>query len=462
MADVKRSNAFNRLDESPFCIGRPNLRSSCTTLFCLTLLTALLGGGSWTYSAATAAPQSASRQSSGHLSATLTSAPVGKNPDWLDVNPDTDTIYVANGGIGGSRNTVSVINGRTCRTADIGGCKHSSPAIKVGPAPLSLAVDPITDTIYVTTVNNTVAVIDGATCSAEVRSGCGQQPPEVPVGNTPSSVVIDQANHTAYVTNAGSNDVSMINTLLCSASTPAGCSTLHPPTVAVGIGPADVAVDELTHSVYVTNDDENGHNGGNTMSVFDASTCNAVTQSGCADQALVTVGVGPLALAVDERTNTIFVGNYPQDLPDGAPSKRGSVWVINGQTCDAVDLPGCSTHSPGAVRTEWGPNALEMDESAHTLYVSNVLGDNTSIFVHNTFIDPGTLSVINTEQCNGAHLAACRRTVVGTIRTGEQPSGVAVNPRTNTLYVSNLEDNDVSVIDAARCDADNRTGCLRR
>jgi DNA-binding beta-propeller fold protein YncE len=269
---------------------------------------------------------------------------------------------VANGGTGyATGNTVSVINGRTCRAGDLAGCARRSPSVTVGRAPSALAVDPTTDTVYVTNGNHTVAVIDGAICNAEVGSGCRQRPPEVTVGPTPSSVAIDPANHTAYVTNAGGNDVSMISTLRCGAANLAGCGALRPPTVAVGVGPADVAVDELTHTVYVTNDDEMGPNDGTTMSVFDASTCNATTQRGCSHQGLVKVGTGPLAVAVDASTNTIYVANHTANLPGGAPSRTGTVSVINGRRCDAADLSGCRALTPGTVPVGWGPDFVALD-----------------------------------------------------------------------------------------------------
>jgi len=369
-------------------------------------------------------------------SATVATVAVGPNPQWDDLNPVTGTVYVANGGTGATTgNTVSVIDGRTCRAADVAGCGRRTSTITVGAAPSALAVDPVSDTVYVANGNDTVAVIDGATCNAEVSSGCGQTPPEVTVGNGPSSVTIDPTNHTAYVTDAASNEVSMINTMSCSASHPSGCTGRDPPTVAVGIGPADTAVDELTHTVYVTDDDESGPNDGTTVSVFDASTCNSTTQSGCAHQGLVKVGTGPLAVTVDESTNTIYTAN----------NESNSVSVIDGRSCDAADLSGCRALTPASVAGGRSPNGVALDGPLNTLYVSDYAGD--------------TLSVIGTGSCNSAHLAGCSRTVPDTLQTGGEPNGVAVDAATGTLYVPNGIDNNVSVIDAAACDAADTTGC---
>lgn len=455
---MKHRSAPARIELSDAATAR-DLRFFITQTagFCLALVMIVLGAIGCGAATADHRPTS-HRRSSDPSAATVVTAPVGANPVWDDLNPITDTIYVANGGAGAATgNTVSVINGRICKAADTAGCERHSPTVNVGAAPSALAVDPTTDTIYVANGSNTVAVIDGASCNAHVRSGCGQRPPEVTVGSNPSSVAIDPANHTASVTNAGGNDVSMINTLKCSASNLAGCSALRPPNASVGIGPADVAVNELTHTIYVTNDDENGPNDGRTMSVFNASTCDASTQSGCSHQGLVKVRVGPLAVAVDEATNTIFTGNHTINLPGGAPSRRGTVSVINGRTCDALDLSGCRTHTPDTVPVGWGPDYEVLDEPAHTLYVANVHGENGT-----SGGGVGTVSVIDTEACNGAHLAACHRTMVATVPTGEYPAGLAVDPMTHTLYVANDGANDVSVIDTAKCDATDTTGCETR
>jgi len=48
---------------------------------------------------------------------------------------------------------------------------------------------------------------------------------------------------------------------------------------------------------------------------------------------------------------------------------------------------------------------------------------------------------------------------LGAEHTGEWPLGIAVDPLTHSLYVPNDGDNDVSVIDAAKCDATDTTGC---
>jgi len=60
----------------------------------------------------TSAPTTSAPTTSASAAA-LATAPVGANPQWDDLDPITDTIYVANGGTGAATgNTVSVINRR--------------------------------------------------------------------------------------------------------------------------------------------------------------------------------------------------------------------------------------------------------------------------------------------------------------------------------------------------------------
>jgi DNA-binding beta-propeller fold protein YncE len=374
--------------------------------------------------------------------ATVATTAVGAGPSWAALDQATDTIYVANDGPGynGTGHTVSVIDGRNCRTANLSACRHASPTVTVGTNPGGLAVDQATDTIYVTNQTaGTVSVIDGATCNSQVTSGCTQTPPQVPVGGTPVAVTVDQANHTAYVVNAATNNVSMVNTATCNAAHLGGCSGQHPPTVAVGVGPAWAAVNQKTLTVYVANDNFIGSptvfNNGTTVSVFDASACNATTQAGCSHQGLITVGTGPIMIVADPASNTAYTTNIA----------ARTVSVIDGRTCDAADLAGCAAQTPGTVTVGVDADAAALDGPAHTLYVTN-------------FHD-GTVSVINTSACNGRHRRACPRLVAPTLQTGNEPDAAVADPATGTLYVPNGLDNDVSVIDTARCDAAETDGC---
>jgi len=384
-------------------------------------------------------------------SALVASAPVQPGPVAVAVDTATDTIYVAsgnnnNGPTSTNVDTVSVIDGRRCRALDVSHCKGPWPAIKVGLDPSTLAVDEATDTIYVTNIgDNTVSVINGATCNAHVISGCDQTPATVPVGSLPIGIFADEANHTVYVANAnpgGPGTVSMIDSTTCNGSDLKGCPSVPPPTVAVGPGPGDVGVNEVTHTVYVANIIG--------ISAFAEESCDATDQSGCSDvgEAVCTnvdPSCGPFAVAVDAANNTLYVAD---GFANSAPGIIVS--VFDGRTCDASDLTGCATQTPGTV-TIAPPEFFEvaiwvvLDAPLHTVYAVNQKDD--------------TVSAIDTNVCNGSHLSACATLQPPTIHTGEDPEAIALNPDTQTLYTANQVTNDVSVIDASRCNATVTNGC---
>jgi DNA-binding beta-propeller fold protein YncE len=363
------------------------------------------------------------------------------------VDQATDTIYVANGdnanGPNAGGNTVSVIDGRRCNARDVSRCKGPWPTVKVGNLPASITVDQATDTIYVTILtSNKVAVFNGATCDSQVTWGCHQPPAHVRVGSGPFGIVADDANHTVYVTNAGltspGDTMSMINTLTCNGSHLGGCALQKPPTVDVGPNPGGVDVAQATHTVYV------GFGNGSTVggvAAFDARTCNAIVLSGCGRIGKLTVPHVPFvpAVSVDSANNTIYATDF-----------TNTIAVFDGRTCDATDLGGCAAQKPGVVTV--APNQffevafwLVVDGPLHTVFVVNQKDD--------------TLSAVNTNVCNGQHLPACATLQPPTIHTGEDPESVAVNTGTQTLYTANQVTNDVSVIDAATCNATNTRGC---
>ena len=261
-------------------------------------------------------------------------AAVGAGPDAIAVNRATGTVYVANGGgslFPGRGNTVSVINAATCNARRRTGCTRPAATIGVGAGPAGIAVDRATDTVYVANGGaGTVSVINGATwCNAHRRSGCGQTPPAVAVGSGPAGIAVDQATSTVYVTNQGGRTVSVINAATCNARRHSGCGQ-RPPKVTVGKNPIGVAVDRATDTIYVTNF---GNFTGNTVSVINGATCNGTRHTGCGRKpATVTVGPVPWGITVNQAANIIYVAN--NNGGDGP----ASLSVINGADCDATNI----------------------------------------------------------------------------------------------------------------------------
>ncbi len=374
--------------------------------------------------------------------ATVGSTPVGNGPSELAIDPDTHTIYVANGNnnngppVGGD--TVSVIDTRRCRAQDLLHCRGPWPTITVGNLPSSIAVDEATDTVYVTNAgDNTLSVFNGATCDAMNTSGCGRTPVAVPVGMGPLGIYADDANDTLYVANldfGNGSTVSMIDLATCNAFSLATCPTTEPPTVNVATSPLAVTVDDALHTVYVSSYSE--------ITVFDASMCNAVVQLGCGTVGTIpsdSFGNAPNDLELDTANNTAYGADFDNTI---------SVWNLS--DCDASNLAGCST-LPYATLSPFAPSPspsalyVAVDVPAHSVYVTYEWDD--------------SVAAVDTDICNGTHLASCATLQPPLARTGAEPQGVVLDPQSQTMYVANELDNDVSVIDASRCDARVTGGC---
>jgi YVTN family beta-propeller protein len=355
-------------------------------------------------------------------------------PIALAVNQATDTIYVANIGdnFSGTSDTVSVINGATCNGIQHSGCSHKPPTVRVGAGPDAVAVDPVTDTVYVpnnggNNQGHTVSVINGATCNGIQHSGCGQVPRSIRVGHGPFWIALDAATHTAYTANNTDSTVSVINTATCNARQSSGCGQATP-AIPVGTNPWAVTVDQALHSVYVIN------NLDDTLSAINSSTCDARDTSGCdARPPTAQVGEGPQAVLTDPATGTLYVANIVDS----------TISVVNPASCNASNTAGCRHPAPTAA-VGADPAGVAVDQAAATIYVANGSGN--------------AVSVINAATCNAARRAGCARPAAS-ISVGSQPGGVAIDDATGTVYVANSGSNTVSVINARTCNAVRHSGC---
>jgi YVTN family beta-propeller protein len=248
---------------------------------------------------------------------------VGNGPEFLAIDPVTDTIYVANTGSG----TVSVINGATCNASDTSGCEKSPATATAGSGAFPIAVDPATNTVYVG-LNNGVAVINGATCDAADTSGCAHTPAEISA-NAPAGIAVDDVHHTVYISGE-QGTVSVVDQKTCDGADTAGCTANHP-TIAIGADPRGNALVTSTNTLYATNA------GSNTVSMINTGTCNAATTAGCAKApATFPAGLSPRRIAVDPVTHTVYVVN----------TGASTLSVINAISCNAARQSGCPSKPP--------------------------------------------------------------------------------------------------------------------
>jgi YVTN family beta-propeller protein len=269
---------------------------------------------------------------------------VGREPDALAVDEQTDRVYVVNVGSA----SVSVIDG--ARNAVIA-------TVRTGNAPYSIAIDAELDRIYVSnTYSNKLAVIDGSTNTAKylpfgskdvigvdtkrhrllmfgyespaikvmdektqqvstmqalphlwglaINASNGEfyvpeignnalfvaGKPPIPVGELPDAVAIDAVHDRIFVTNYGTG------------ATPSTVSEIDAKqskviaTIPVGIRPQAVAIDAKRGLVYIAN----AH--GNTVTVIDEADAKVL--------ATLPGGHTPYALALDPKSGAVFAANY--------------------------------------------------------------------------------------------------------------------------------------------------------
>jgi YVTN family beta-propeller protein len=221
-------------------------------------------------------------------------------------------------------------------------------------------------------------------------------------------------------------------------------------TIPVGQFPLGVAADPRTKTIYVANFLSD------TVSVISARTNTVVAtiRLGRAGRCTCTFDL-PFWVAVNPRTNTVYVTN------EG--SGHLSVSVINARTNKAV----------ARIRLPFSPEGIAVNPRTNTAYVvtdhnllsvingktnkvvttitagSNAPGDNAfgvaadprTGLIYVTNPDSNTVTVINGET----------RKKVATVRVGRSPFiGIAVDPRTGLVYVANLFSNTVSVLASCR------------
>jgi DNA-binding beta-propeller fold protein YncE len=242
---------------------------------------------------------------------------------------------------------------------------------------------------------------------------------------------------------------------------------------------SDVAFDDATHTVFVIDA------GDGTVSVFDGATCNGAVSSGCGQQAATTaVGIFPVAgLAFDPATRTLFV-----------PEGQGRVFAVDTRHCRAGDATGCGRAWP-ALQAGAAPNWIANDPATSTLYVPNFFDADVSVLdgagcnalrtttcrheapsialqeaiviavdpaVHTAYVTNGDfhkLAMFDTRTCSARHPGGC--TPVLADMTGMSgPWGIALDPGTQTLYLGNFSDQDVVLLDPARCNYGHPAGCV--
>src|ERR1700688_3467054 len=167
--------------------------------------------------------------------------PAGPNPVAIAVNPVTNKIYVADCILSGDNQ--HGINGNV---TVIDGVTNAATTITVGVCPIGVAVNPTTNMIYVADFGHysvscsacvdpgMITVIDGATNSTAGIYDSNAVAPQ--------AVAVNSATNKIYVGNNFTSNVTVIDGATNSFTT-----------IPVAGFPWDIAVNSVTNKIYVTN-----------------------------------------------------------------------------------------------------------------------------------------------------------------------------------------------------------------
>jgi YVTN family beta-propeller protein len=126
------------------------------------------------------------------------------------------------------------------------------------------------------------------------------------------------------------------------------------------------------------------------------------------------------------------------------PVLTGILAVI-GAVVLAVFLSGCRGPSGGHGPTGSSRSAAPSTGPTYRVTATVPAGK----LPYGVAVDPGTHTVYVTNDDGVSVIDASTRTVTATVPVGKGPEGVAVDPGTHTVYVTNDDGDSVSVIDAS-------------
>jgi YVTN family beta-propeller protein len=258
------------------------------------------------------------------------SVKVGAHPVSIAVNSQNGRAYIVNAGDG----TVSVLDGETDKVV---------ATVQIGDHPYSIASDSAVGRIYITrTYSNQIMVIEASTNNvSSIEAG------------SPDLLVIDQRSHTVYLLSYEMGDLSILNGVTHSITR-----------TSVGMHAWGMAINQETGAVYIAKPGDGRV---------------AMIKVGSTRPVYIETGGIPCAVAVNERTNTIYVTDYSgNSLRVISDDKRQVVATI-----------------PVGLR----PEAVAVDADHNRIYVANTSGRSISV------IDGSVNRVAKTEPVRAAPYA---------------------------------------------------------
>jgi YVTN family beta-propeller protein len=245
----------------------------------------------------------------------------------------------------------------------------------------------------------------------------------VPLGSNPKGVAADAGNGRVYV--GLYNGAPTSNLAVVDSATGAVLPALG----TQGTRPNGVAVNPLTHIVYVTNRDSND------LSVIDPAT---------SDRPRVTVGSLPWGVAVHPTLNYVYVANF----------SSSSVSVINGATRNVVYTNG-GVPQASYVAVDAVNNLVYVTSNGQGLYLLNAMtggmvfgpiptsADSRGVAVHPT---TGRAYIVNRDPANPRLFVRQPNGDLTHSTLPAPPVNVAVNPTTDHLFITLLNGSNLSLL----------------
>jgi YVTN family beta-propeller protein len=308
---------------------------------------------------------------------------VGQIPQGIDVNPNTNLIYVANGG----SDYISVINGSLNKVIANITSSSKEPFQDLR----QVAVNPITNIVYaVGEGDKAVYVINGSTNREVYR---------IPLEEYPHDVAVNPNTNKIYVTFDKTTFNKAFNKGSITKSTGFvavidGTDNNVTNNIQVGTSPSAIAVNPNTNMVYVA-DNDYSIDAYHTSRIY---VLNPLTKKIVAN---LPVALNPYDLAVNIKTNMIYVINEDDNR----------VSVINGYSNKlANNIITKGSYSPTGILV----SSIAVNPNTNTIYTVNTGSDYINVL--NASTNKITLSNIAS--------------------TGSLLSSIAVNPSNNVIYVT--------------------------
>lgn len=367
--------------------------------------------------------------------------------------PDETTATIEDPNTRKGRSTVSQTLPQVIRTI------YLRPRQGDGRVPYGIAVNPATDLVYTAnSATDNVTVLDAASADVVAVYGAGTQP---------SGVAIDSSSNFVYVANGPGGALTVLNGTNGTTVTQVSPFGVVFSNIAITMG-----VDEQRRRIYVP------YALGEQMWVLDGKT-NTVA-------ALVDVGKGPVAAAVNPVTGVIYVTNKAgrsvsvvdaatnkvvQTLPvDGSPSgaavdvDANLLYVADATSQKLLVFDGSQGNQQiASIALGAAPSEVAINPAARQVFVTlpqantvAVVSTQNGYEVADVAIAGGPLGVaaharsgkVFTAQSGASTVAVIRDNVVDrVIKIGSQPNSVAANPVTNRAYVVDDLGDLVDVID---------------